>query len=386
MTNFRLTPFDLTVFIAMSVLLALIAATAVVGISEPILRVAYLKLGDNTRFYDVWMANPAEPDSAEQITFTESGVFDYDISADGRYVAYSERSFDTGIADIKLLDLRTNDTRILTNCVMQDSDCTSPSFRPDGNVIAYERVEFNTTIGGGVGSNRIWLLDLTTEPPSTYPLFEDSQILGYSAEWSADGSKLMFYESVGGGILIFDFNADDAKGENPVSFIPSNFGEVGAISPDGEEVIFPEMMLDNSRTRSFLQLANLESGVFVPISEPDSTSDDQQPSWSPDGRFVALGRQYWDEDRYTRGHQIYLMDMDDETVTPLIYDPAYSNALPEWSPQSEWLAFQRFPQLDDNGEIVTDGTTEVWTYEIATQKLFRIDDNARNPLWVAPYE
>lgn len=386
MPQLRLTRFDLIVLMVAAVLLVIIGLTAALGITETPLRVAYLKLGEQSRRYDVWMADPLKPGSAKQVTFADSGVFDYDVSPDGQYIVYSERDFDTGIADLKLLDLRTKDTRTLTNCIMQDSDCSNPEFRPDGQVIAYVRVQMNTGIGTGVGGNRIWLLDLSTEPPSTYPLFDDTQILGYGPVWSADGSHLAFYDAVNSGVLIYNFNANETAGEKPLNFVATQYGEVGTLSPDGTQLIFPEMLLDSQRTRSYLQIADLDTGLFEPVSEPDAVTDDQQPVWNPEGRYVAIGRQFWDEVRYTRGHQTYLIDLQEQTITPLLLDEKYSHAFPEWSLDGQWLAVQRFPQLDDEGNIVSDGTTQVWAYNMETRQLMMVDDNARNPKWVAGSE
>lgn len=372
-----LTRFDVTVLGVIAGLITLIGLTAIFGITATPERVAYLKISDGG-YYQLWLADPEEPERARQMTDAEYGVFDYDISADGQRVVFSERDFETGISEIKLLDLRTREVQQLTNCIMEDSDCDAPAMRPDGEMVAYQRRNLNTELGMAAGQIRIWILDISGPEPVTYPLFEESQIIGYEPKWSADGQSLAFYDTANAGILVYDFAAPDA----PLSFVPTNLGVVGSLSPDGNEMIFPEMLMAGGQARSYLQLADLARGTFETIADPNAPIDDQQTAWSPDGRFVAIGRRYWDE-RYTLGAQIYLLDTRDGTISPLVVDENFANALFDWNADGTRLTMQRFEQLQPGDPNYGQNTTEVWTYDLETRELTRIDTNSRNPKWVA---
>jgi hypothetical protein len=106
LSKFHLTQFDAIVLSICAGLAIIIGASAIIGrVSEPGLRVAYLKL-DEKRAFNVFVAEADSPDDVKQVTHTDYGVFDYDVSADGRYIAYSERDFECGSADLYLLDLR----------------------------------------------------------------------------------------------------------------------------------------------------------------------------------------------------------------------------------------------------------------------------------------
>lgn len=377
----HLSRFDLTVLGAALTLLAAIVLTLFLGTSDAALRVAYLK-ETASGLYQLWLADAGDPSNREQVTSATFGVLDYNVSSDGRYIAYSERDFQSGIADLYLLDLRTGSVRRLTNCIMEDADCDAPVFRPGKGIIAYQRRTLNTDLETGVGNLRIWLLDISTDPPSTYPLFDDSQILGYSPVWSADGNHLAFYDTVNAGILVYDFAANTTEGDPPLKFVPTGMGEVGSLSPDGTQMIFPEMLLAGNQSRSYLQLADLESGVFETLFDPSTPTDDQQTAWSPDGRYIAFGRQYWDE-RYTAGAQVYLLDMQDRSVAPLIVDNTYFNAFFAWSPDGKSIALQRFANLPPTDPNYGSNSTEVWTYNLETRQMALIDDAARAPQWVA---
>ncbi|GAB4516716.1 MAG: hypothetical protein OHK0046_22520 [Anaerolineae bacterium] len=375
----QFTRFDFTVFSVVVALAATIGLTLLFfEPNEPAPQVAYLKLSESG-FYEVWIASTDNPDGARQITETPYGVNDFDVSGDGRYIVYAERDFETGVSDLKLIDLQTDTISQLTNCVLQDADCSTPRFRPDGRMIAYERLERNTALGTGIGSSRVWLLDLSSNPPTTYPMFDDAQFIGYGAEWSADGTHLALYDSANLGILVRDMTATEEN--TGLYFVPTSYGVVGSLSPDGVQMVYPDLLIDGTQSRGRIQLVELQTGLTQDLTPPGEGADDQQTAWSPDGRYIAIGRRYNDE-RYTRGAQVYLYDTTDDSIAPLIFDERYSNGLFTWSPDSTALALQRAQLLNDDGSVSTRNTTEVWTYNLETRQLTFIDDDAIRPLWI----
>ena len=333
-------------------------------------RVAYLAPSDATP-QNVWIADPAVEGSSEQVTFSPSGVLNFDISPDGTKLAFAERNSNTGTSDIKLLDLETGALQQLTNC--PDSDCNTPLWRPDGNMLAYHRVERNSDLDSlGVSPTRVWLIDLTTTPPSNYPLFSDSQILGYAPQWSGDGTRIAVYDNNSVGILVYDFT------DESLSVIPTrNGGSDVALSPDGQQVIFPYLIIDEGTggARTTLQMADLENGQISDLTHPDDPIDDATTAWNPDGRYVALARRYLD-DRYTRARQLYLLDTETGEVEPLVVDERYYNGFFLWDPQGNELVIQRFPENDPNGR------PEIWTYHVETDTLTQVAQNAMLPRWV----
>jgi Tol biopolymer transport system component len=257
--------------------------------------VAYLAPANSAPF-NIWIADPANPAAAQQVTFSPSGIWDYSVSPDGAQIAFSEKNGNTGTSDIKLLDLDSGAIRQLTNCL--DADCKTPTWRPDGQVIAYERVDFNSDLTQvGVGPTRIWLIDLNTNPATTQPLFSDTQMLGYGVQWSADGNRITVYDSSNQGIVLHDFDTD------ATSIIPSRFGGSGWLSPDGTRIVFPEVLLDENQARTYLRIVDLETQQLSMLTAVDDPVDDDTAAWSPTGELLAIGRRYLD-DRYTRGKQL----------------------------------------------------------------------------------
>ena len=338
-------------------------------------RVAYLAPSDALP-QNVWIASATNPDDARQVTFSTSGIVNFDISPDGTRIAYAERQSGTGTSNIMLMDLQTGVIQQLTNC--PDSDCNTPDWRPDGQLIAYERVDLNSDMNIGVSPTRIWLIDLTTTPPTNRPLFSDSQILGYAPRWSADGTHISLFDNNSRGILIYNF------ADTSTTLIPtiSGGGDI-SLSPDGARVVFPRLILDGAGgARSNLQIADLTSGRIADLTAPDDVmADDAQSAWRPDGSALAITRR---DERVGRTRQLYLIDMTDPDypVEPLLIEPRYYHGFFFWSPQGDQLAIHRFPELNEDGTPNAAGRPEVWVYDVEEDRLTMIADNAMFPRWV----
>lgn len=336
-------------------------------------QVAYLAPADSSP-QNIWIADFDDATSAQQLTESPAGVFDFAVSPNGRTIAFSERRTDRPATDLRLLDLDTGVATTLVSC--SDGDCNSPVWRPDGSMIAYTRVDFNTGLSNvGISPARIWLVDMTTNPPTTQPLFEDSQILGYGPQWSTDGSTLSLFDNSIPGILVYDFVTDE------VEAIPSQHGTSGALSPDGTTLVFPELVFSGGSARSRLIAADLETLELTPLTEGGADLDDDVAVWHPNGEELAIGRRYWDE-RYTRGLQVFLMNAATGEAEPLIFDERYAHGFVNWDPTGTQLVMQRFAQLTETGEVNTSGRPEVWTYNLDTEELVQISTNGFFPRWV----
>ena len=336
-------------------------------------RVAYLAPA-NSAPLNIWMADPSNSSAATQITNSPSGIWDFSVSPDGSQIAFSEKNTSTGTSDIKVLDLESGGIRQVTNCV--DADCKTPTWRPDGQVIGFERVELNSDFTQvGVSPSRIWLIDLTTDPATTRPLFSDSQMLGYGLQWSGDGNRITVYDYNSQGIVYHQFSPDST------AIIPSQYGGSGWLSPDGMQVAYPSVLLDASQARSYLTVVNMETQDSHTLTSPDDPIDDDTAAWSPDGTMLAVGRRYLDN-RYTRGKQLYLVNPVDGNAQELLVDPEYQLGIFVWDPNGTQLLLQRFPDPVAMNDPNNPGLPEIWTIDIATKKLVKVADNAFYPRWI----
>lgn len=318
---------------------------------------------------NLFMVDPNVPDSQpQQITFSELGVLSYDIAPDGSRIVYSELG-DQRTAHLRLYDLRSNSTLTLLEC--PTAACTTPAWRPDGGMVAFERSDLNLDTGAGPGAPRIWLVDTTTGIPR--PLFADSQRLGYSPRWSPDGRFLASYDANVGGIVLFDFEA------NAERLIRTPQGEVGQFSADGRWLFFPKIIQLAGTTRyvAHFVLVDLESELMVqrdlvPESDPNN---DVELAWLPDNRRLVITRRP-PTITTMQGAQLHLIDLETNETTPLVTDGDYSSGQVAVSPNGEQLAFQRFALAKPGARA------EIWLYDLTTGDLRLLASNATLPRWL----
>jgi Tol biopolymer transport system component len=335
--------------------------------------VAYLYPADGFP-QNIWMADPSAPENAEQITFSQNGVLDFAVRPDGRAIAFSERRNDRPATDIKLLSLETGAITPLTNC--EDSDCSSPVWRPDGNMIAYTRVDMNTLLPGvGVSPYRIWLADLTGGSVTTQPLFEDTQALGYGPAWSADGGRITLFDTSVPGVVVYDFETDETVA------LRSDNGTSGALSPGGDRLVYPEVVLSEGRAWSRLIMALLDTQAIITLTGETEAIDDTFGVWHPSGEGLAVGRRYRDE-RFTPTTQLYWVDAETGEGEALVVDEIYNHGFVHWDPTGDRLVMQRFQQFTADGTPNRGGRPEIWTYDRETDELTQIAENGMFPRWV----
>lgn len=318
---------------------------------------------------NLFVIDPNQPEAQpQQITFSELGVLSYDVLPDGSRIVYSELG-EMRTAHLRIYDLRTNTTLTLLEC--RTAACTTPAWRPDGNLVAFERSDLNLDTGAGPGAPRIWLVDTNTGIPR--PLFADNQRLGYSPRWSPDGTILASYDANIGGIVLFDFE------NNRERLIRTPQGEVGHFSPDGRWLFFPKIIQLAGTTRyvAHFVLVDLQSELLVqrdliPDSDPNN---DVELAWLPDSRRLIVTRRP-PEITTMQGAQLHLIDLETGAATPLVTDPDYSSGQVAASPNGEQLAFQRFA-LGQSG-----ARPQIWLYDLRTGDLRLLVNNATLPRWL----
>ena len=339
-------------------------------------RVAFMRTG-GANVANIWLIDP-ETGEEEQISFAPIGVRSFDVSADGQYIAYSARDFETNTVDIYRLDIDSGDLIRLTNCIEESSICDFPTWRADGMTIAYERS------GMDGRDTRIWLLDVTQSPALSLPLLSDPTIGGNNAVWSDDGRYIGFYADLddGQGILTYRL-PDNPAFDGELSFIPSGQGLVGEFSPDGSARVFPEVEINGPLVRSFLQIVFLNQAIlqFQILTPSEADAFDRADDWHPEANTLAITRRYLSGDNVTSGFQVYLIDMNTYEISPLIFDPDYDHARTHWRPDGGMLLVQRVPVRRSIGGQSPE-RSELWLYDMDDDTLTRLTERAYLPQWV----
>ena len=328
--------------------------------------------------YQIYYADMADLDSAQPLTDLATGVYDFAVSPNGQQVVYSAASVAGEPHELHLLEVATGTSTPLTKCALEDADCTRPAWRPGRRELAYERVELNRQLADVSASpTRVWLLDLTGMP-RTRPLFADNQQLGHSAQWSADGSTLAVFDPSypEAGIVVIRM-----VGEEDPQFVPSNSGSVGALSPDGRLLFFPEIHVLGDSVRTILRRAELDDGIVTDFTPADFAVDDMAAAWHPDGRQLLLARRY-DGERWTHSPQLYLLDLETGALETLVFDGRYNVSDFSFDAAGTMVLMHRFPLLDEDGRYNNAGLPEIWLYELATGELRRVAVNGFHPRWL----
>ena len=326
----------------------------------------------NSAPQNIYAVDMANPDVPVQLTDSETGVFDFAVSPDGRMIAFAEYDDNVRDINIKLLHVDTELIQTLTACL--NATCTSPVWHPNGRSLVYVRVDGGQSFG--TAQTRIWTVNTVGDSFDNAPLFDDNQMIGYAPQWSADGLTIAFYDPSAPGILIHD------RVTQGIQFVPNPSGRMGALSADAQTLVFADFTRNPAQSAtSFLQITDLETGTTEVLTSPDDAVDDSIVAWHPNDGTLTIGRRYTDE-RATQGIQLYSLHPETGALEALIVDSRYTNAIYSWDPTGTFLIVQRFQLFEDDGERTSNGSTEVWVYDSRDESLIQVGDNAFIPSWL----
>ena len=167
---------------------------------------------------------------------------------------------------------------------------------------------------------------------------DDGSYLKDDPSWSADGSQIAFASrSDLSRIYAFDVRSAEINPFNPMVSTPQGYPQPlsdpyadafsPSWSPDGRRLAMT--MFDSNMVLQVFTL-DLRSGGLVQLS--GSPADTSGPSWSADGRWIA----YTAEDGGNA--EIYVVAADGSGLRQLTDDPARDNS-PSWSPDGRFIVF-----------------------------------------------
>jgi Tol biopolymer transport system component len=118
--------------------------------------------------------------------------------------------------------------------------------------------------------------------------------------------------------------------------------------------------------------------VEVATTEVTQISGENQvidgwPTWSPDGEWVAFNRK---PPTSPIGKQLWMMRADGSEMIQLTNDPGLHHGPPAWSPDGRWLVFQQFAQAEPNAE------PEIWLLNVETLEEVKLVSPGIQPVWL----
>ncbi len=294
------------------------------------------------------------------LTFPPDDVLDFSISPDGTAIAYSAFRQDGG-SDLYLIDSQGQNRQQLLDCA--DGACSNPSWEPNGRRLIYERRNFSIE-GGAPGPPRLWWLDLNTN--QTVAVFEDSQWLGSFARFSPDGQWISYISPDNQEILVYHL----ASGRS--IRIPSSSGEPASWSNDSSSVLITEIDFSGEQYSIYIYHIDVETAEVIQMSGTDIVTDGW-PTWSPNGEWLAFNRK---PPRAPTGKQLWMMRADGGDLTALTNELDLHHGPPAWSPDGRFLVYQQFAQAEPNAE------PEIWLVNVDTLEKQKLASPGIQPSWL----
>ena len=259
-------------------------------------------------------------------------VSDPNISPDGKTVAYVVTRIDRGLnrRNSSIWMVATDGSRAPWQFTTAPQSSSSPRWSPDGKSLAFlsSRPESTAT-------------PLPTATPAEQPRVQVYLLSMNGGEarritnlkngvstfrWAPDGSRFVIVSRVGPSDNRGDSRAGDNRDRSDVRHYKNSsykFNDTG--------------WFDDRRTHFWI--VDVKSGNAKQITDGDDWND-SDPQWSPDGTRIAFvsnrtGKEY-DGDRNT---DVWVINVDDSEKLTKISDHDEADNQPRWSPDGKWIAF-----------------------------------------------
>ncbi len=139
-------------------------------------------------------------------------------------------------------------------------------------------------------------------------------------------------------------------------------------SPDGQRIVFISPCKKNQEVYygSVMFIANADGSNVLPL--PSVPGGDYDPVWSPDGKYIAFTSL-----RLNNQPNIYILNLEDNSVVSLAEPDGRPNSQPHWSPDGQHLVY-----------INSDG--RVWVMDVDGSNRRRLtigegDASSNDPVW-----
>jgi Tol biopolymer transport system component len=122
--------------------------------------------------------------------------------------------------------------------------------------------------------------------------------------------------------------------------LPSQSGNPGAWSPDGNTMLYDDISLVGEQPYVKMFVADFATKKIKPAFAGDTQLTDYSvPTWSPDGQWIAAGVK---TPSSGLGSDLWIMHPDGSAGRVVADDPQYTYGSYKWDPWSGALLFQRF--------------------------------------------
>lgn len=184
-------------------------------------------------------------------------------------------------------------------------------YSPDGTKIAYTQTVSSTVQVFTANADGTNPLQITSSSEHTY-----------TPSWSPDGTKILYGQAVSGSVRIYRMNAD---GTSQTELTSSASYYDPEYSPDGTKIV---ALLDASDDE--VVIMNADGSSIVNLT--NNSVNEQKASWSPNGNKLVYSSPV------SGSHEIFTMNIDGSSNTQLT-SSGLGFRVPEYSPDGTKIAF-----------------------------------------------
>ncbi len=268
--------------------------------------------------------------------FRIKGVGNPQVSPGGKWVAYTVST--TNLKEEKSLTqiwMAPTDGGDPLPMTAKGTSASQPRFSPDGKYLGFLASRSDGTSNADMVKTQVWLLD--RRGGEAQQLTEVMQgVSGF--EWSPDAKKLLL----------------SVRDPSPQELEAQEHKEQGTRparpkAPPPHVIDRLQFKRDNAgyldRRRTHLYVFEVAGKKLTQITSGDF--EDRQPVWSPDGRFVAFVSNRTEEPDSNYDSNIWVVAADNpdkgKTLVQLTTNPG-DDEQPAWSPDGKWIAYVTNPQ------------------------------------------
>jgi dipeptidyl aminopeptidase/acylaminoacyl peptidase len=251
--------------------------------------------------------------------FSLKTVSDPQISPDGRWVAFTVRTLDpkedAADTDVHMIPFEGGMALQLTASPKAE---TRPRFSPDGRYLAF--------LSSREGKKaQVWLLDRRGG--------EAVKLTDYKADvsdlaWSPDGKRLA--------LIVGDVDPDDEDEEKAEV-------EKTGIAKTPKPIVIRRLQFKRDGDgylrdlRQHLYVFDVESKTSTPITS--GPYDDNEPVWSPDGRWIAFTSNRTAEPDSNDNSDVFLVEAKAGQKPRAVTTSSGTDREPAFSPDGKWLVY-----------------------------------------------